>query len=192
MRLNPGGILDVHPEDARDDEPRQSGGAEKSQGLGGLSVAVSDARHIEIKGAGQPVTVGGDAVQDNCQIVVDVAQKGGQFLVDQRAGNVPQLNDNVARPVQDTPQFEQCATGFTDVLEHEWAEARVSLHLPTRSMFVLPTAPRWDIRFGESCPSCDQRTFSSQLPTSPLAARRGFQQRHLGAMNRQQKVANNE
>jgi hypothetical protein len=56
-------------------------------------------RHIEIKGAGQPVTVGGDTVQDNCQIVVDVAQKGGQFLANQRAGNVPQLNDNVTRRV---------------------------------------------------------------------------------------------
>src|ERR1700691_4322145 len=106
MRLNPGWILDVHSKDAGDDEPRQSCGAEKSQGLGGLSVTVSDARHIEIQGASQSVAVAGDVVQDNCQIVVDVAQKGEQFLVDQRTGNVPQLNDNVTRRVQDTPQFE--------------------------------------------------------------------------------------
>ena len=52
------------------------------------------------------VTVGGDIVQDNCQIVVDVTQKGGQFVVDQRAGNVPQLSDNVTRRVQGTPPYE--------------------------------------------------------------------------------------
>jgi hypothetical protein len=40
------------------------------------------------------------------KIIVHVAQVRRQFLVDQRAGDVPQLNDNVTRRFQDTPQFE--------------------------------------------------------------------------------------
>jgi hypothetical protein len=40
------------------------------------------------------------------KIIVHVAQVRRQFLVDHRAGDVPQRNDYVTRRVQYTPQFQ--------------------------------------------------------------------------------------